>query len=234
MNRAYIFGCSHAAGTEMFDNDLDREYTHSYPALIARDLGYDIHNHAIGGGSNDAIFRALLSVLQGITDQDLIIFCWTGPDRLEFFSEPNRQWLQFAVGRSKFYRSVPHPVARQGRFIGETIPDERHWQKFLSLWQRLCPGSEGDHVYVNRTRNITAANQLAQSRGCRVINVSSFGHYREQDQALAAAWTWPLGFLGFSAWADQQHFPRTANGHYFYEAHRAFADLLLAHTPSNQ
>ena len=232
MKRAYIFGCSHAAGSEMFDHDIDREYTHSYPALIARDLGYEIHNHAIPGGSNDAIFRILSSISQDITSDDAVIFCWTGPDRSEFFSEEANQWLQFAVGRSRFNETIAHPVALQGQFVGSVVPDESTWQQFFGLWQRLCLGKRSTNSYANRTRNVTAANCVATQRTTNVINLTSFAAYCDEDWPLVKHWNWPIGRQEFCMWALQRESAHTANGHFGLETHRAYADLVLAAVPN--
>lgn len=229
MKRAYIFGCSHAAGSEMFDNDIDREYLNSYPALIARDLGYAVHNHAIPGGSNDAIFRILSSISQDITSDDAVIFCWTGPDRSEFFSEDADQWLQFSVGRTRFLETVPHPVALQGTFLPITVQDESVWQKFFGLWQQLYLGTRSVNSYTNRTRNVTAANCLATQRTANVINLTSFAAYCDEDWPLVCDWQWPLQREDFCSWCEQQQFSHTAYGHFGTDAHRAFADYVLTH-----
>ena len=227
MKKAYIFGCSHAAGSEMFDNDIDQEYTHSYPALIARDLGYEIHNHAIPGGSNDAIFRILSSMSQDITRDDAVIFCWTGPDRCEFFSEEANQWLQFAVGRSKFHKTIAHPIALQGQFVGSIIPEESTWQQFFQLWQKICLGQRSANSYANRTRNVIAANSLATSLSNTVINLTSFATYCEEDWPLVRSWHWPMQRQDFCSWAMALHSPRTENGHFDHATHRAYADIVL-------
>lgn len=228
MKRAYIFGCSHAAGSEMFDNDLDREYTHSYPALIARDLGYAVHNHAIPGGSNDAIFRILSCISQDITYEDLVILCWTGPDRCEFFSEEANQWLQFSVGRGRFHKTVAHPIALQGQFVGSIIPEQSTWQQFLQLWQKLVLGQRSTNSYANRTRNVIAANSLAISRTSSVINLTSFAPYCEEDWPLVRTLYWPMQRQDFCSWAVAQQLPRTENGHFGYDVHRTYADVVLA------
>lgn len=227
MKKAYIFGCSHAAGSEMFDHDLDQEYTHSYPALIARDLGYEIHNHAIPGGSNDAVFRILMDIHHEIDSQDLVIFCWTGPDRCEFFSEEADQWLQFAVGRDVFNETIPHPVALQGQFVGSMIPNASTWQQFFGLWQRLCLSPRSVNSYANRTRNVVAANCLAAQRTSNVLNLTSFGRYFDDHWPLVEHWNWPIGRQEFCQWALERRSAHTAWGHFGLDTHRAFADHVM-------
>lgn len=228
MKRAYIFGCSHAAGSEMFDNDIDREYTHSYPALIARDLGYVVHNHAIPGGSNDAIFRILSELIDSIDNTDLVLLCWTGPDRAEVFSEEDDQWLQFAVGRSHFNNVEPHPVARQGRYVGSRIRDEAGWNQFFQAWQRLYLGVRSRNSDINHVRNVMAANALATQRTQHVHNIKSFAGIPHEHWSMIQHWSWPVARQDFGKFAKDHGFAHTPLGHFFYDAHRAFADAILS------
>lgn len=227
MKRAYIFGCSHAAGSEMFDNDIDREYTHSYPALIARDLGYEVHNHAIPGGSNDAIFRILIDIHQSITDQDLIIFCWIGAGRVEIWNNQHQQWLQFSVGQPAFKIGEPHPVALQGRATGADIEDHRGWQHYHQAWQQRWLGIEDRNEKAQEYRNMLAAYALAETRTSRIINVRSFAGHEHAYRSTTDRFYWPIGYEEFWTWCNDRAFDRTLRGHFGAESHRAFADYVL-------
>jgi len=93
MKQALILGCSHATGSEMFPWPQETRY-HSYPAVIAQDLGYAVNNLSIPGGSNDAMFRIYE---EQKTQPDLIIACWTGFNRTEIWND--NQWQALAPGR---------------------------------------------------------------------------------------------------------------------------------------
>ena len=227
MKRAYIFGCSHAAGSEMFNNDIDREYTHSYPALIARDLGYDVCNHAIPGGSNDAIFRILLGLHRDIDDQDLIIFCWIGAGRVEIFSEPDQQYLQFSVGQQTFHILEPHDVALQGSATGQLVQDHTGWQSYHQAWQQRWLGMQDYNEKNQEYRNLLAAHSLAKSRTQRVINIRSFAGHDHPYRYLTDDFYWPIGYTEFWDYCKQRQYSHTAWGHFGFEAHRDFADLVL-------
>ena len=227
MKKAYIFGCSHAAGSEMFDNDTSREYTHSYPALVARDLGYEIRNHAIPGGSNDAIFRILLEIHQDIDPEDLIIFCWIGAGRVEIFSEPDQQWLQFSVGQQTFNVIEPDPVALQGHATGALIQDHAGWQQYHRDWQHRWLAIQDRNEKTQEYRNLLAAHALALRCTSRVMNIRSFGAYEHPYQRLTDDFYWPIGYTEFWNWCHEHHYPHTAWGHFGLEAHRAFADYIL-------
>lgn len=227
MKRAYIFGCSHAAGSEMFDNDIDQEYTHSYPALIARDLGYEVHNHAIPGGSNDAIFRILIDIHQSITDQDLIIFCWIGAGRVEIWNEQHQQWLQFSVGQPAFKIGESHPVALQGRATSVDITDHGGWQRYHRDWQQRWLGIEDRNEKAQEYRNILAAHALAETRTSRIINIRSFAGHEHAYRSTTDHFYWPIGYEEFWTWCNDRAFDRTAWGHFGLDAHRAFAEYVL-------
>jgi hypothetical protein len=227
MKKAYIFGCSHAAGSEMFDNDLDREYTHSYPALIAQDLGYEIHNHAIPGGSNDAIFRILIDIHQSITDQDMIIFCWIGAGRVEIYSDDDDQWLQFSVGRQTFNVIEPHDVARQGQATGALVRDHDGWSDYKQQWQKRWLGIADRNEKAQEYRNMLAAHYLASTRTQRIINIRSFAGYDHPYCDTARHFHWPIKHEEFWQWCHDRQFAHTDWGHFGAEAHRAFADYIL-------
>ena len=89
--QALILGCSHAAGSEMIDDDYGR--ANSYPVLLAERQGYVAHNRAIPGGSNDAVFRIFESEHR---DYNIVIACWTGHNRSEAWH--NNAWIPFGAG----------------------------------------------------------------------------------------------------------------------------------------
>jgi hypothetical protein len=70
MKRAIILGCSHAAGTEMYNG-----IACSYPVKIAEQLGYVPENYAIAGGSNDAMFRIYEEHRTRLDSSDIVIAC---------------------------------------------------------------------------------------------------------------------------------------------------------------
>ena len=86
-NKAFILGCSHAAGSEMADGK-----NKSYPCLIAEQLGYSHINLAVPGGSNDAVFRILIDNINNITINDIVIACWTGLNRTEVYDYETKVW----------------------------------------------------------------------------------------------------------------------------------------------
>jgi hypothetical protein len=187
------------------------ELSHSYPALVSQALGFETQNLAIPGGSNDAMFRLVVSDL-ALVPGDIVIACWTGWDRHELWHPEENLWLQIS-GQDRM---------RRPGGTNEYIQNESLWLDYQRHWIALA--GETKVGFWNRTRNVLALNTWAQAQGCKVINIDSFG--RTADVAWPNWVFWPAQ-QDFMAWAEEQGAPRTAWGHYYLPTHRAWADLLL-------
>jgi hypothetical protein len=144
MKKALILGCSHAEGSEMSTEEYNR--ANSYPVLLAERQGYVAHNCAIGGGSNDAMFRIFES---GFKNYNIVIACWTGHNRSEAWH--NNAWIPLAPG------------------------DKRNFGD-LDTYRQQWVVHHTDHVTgrLNKIKNIVALNTLAQAHDVPVINIDSF------------------------------------------------------------
>jgi len=225
--KAVILGCSHAAGAEMYQDPArtvqDSEsfgWLNSYPVLIAQQLGYEPENWAISGGSNDAMFRIFAEQLPRLTQQDIVIACWTGIDRTEVQHELTQQWLPMSVGQHNFNPTEPKSYARSGVNLGGRIPLETEYQHYHVVWTRFHVNPQSSRL--NKVKNILALNSLAQSHSVPVVNINSFYPVDLTDGVV-----WAVD-ESFCDWADRHGYPRTAWGHYFFNAHQAFADLVVA------
>lgn len=222
MNQAIILGCSHAAGTEMDQeiNVKDDAYgcLRSYPALIANKLKYTVRNHAIAGGSNDAMFRIGSKLLLSLDPSDIIIACWTGPHRTEIYHETNQQWLPVSLG-NPFYRTIPDDIILEGRRVGiDVLPD---YNEYRDQW---CVYTSIEQGHLNKIKNIYALNAMAHELGIKVINLESFGSVN-----LSGCPSWinrPVD-KAFCTWAEEHQYPKTKYGHYFTEAHKEFAEVVV-------
>ena len=241
MNQAFILGCSHAAGAEMRDqpgvdfsqyHSAEHYETHnSYPALIAQHLGYGIQNHAIAGGSNDAVFRIFCEHVNHMRSTDLVIACWTGPNRTELYYEKHHRWLPMPAGEAITNCVEPNDWALEGIPRLETIPDHQDYEHYGRQWL-VYQGHELQGHY-NKIKNVLALNSLAHSRSIPVINVDSFWPTRSRDprKNLLGHVKWAAADTDFWQFAKQHNFPHTPWGHYFQPAHRAFADHVLGNLP---
>lgn len=201
--KALILGCSHAAGSEMGTHDFG--CANSYPVLLAQRLGYTADNRAIGGGSNDAMFRIFQ---EQCNNYDIVIACWTGIARTELWDRKFQTWLPMA-----------HGVVLGNHNRGDLQEYGRQWAVYQGTQQS---------GHLSKTKNILALNMLAQSKRIRVINIDSF---QPVDWPKTMTWpesmSWPVVDTTFCDWANQQKFAHTEAGHYDRDAHEAFADYVL-------
>jgi hypothetical protein len=70
-------GCSFTEGYDLSDKTM------SWPFRLGKMLNTDVHNLAIGGGSNDRIFRTSVQHLHLTQDIDFLVIGWTGIARSE-------------------------------------------------------------------------------------------------------------------------------------------------------
>ena len=222
---ALILGCSHAAGALMHE---DPEYgaTNSYPVLLADMLGYQPHNHAISGGSNDAMFRIY-------TEQEkhyeLIIACWTGRDRGEYFHPTHKQWITINYGQGDSLLREPNDVLKQGKEVPQVIEDKQMYEDYGKQW--LAIEGNQQRGFNNKLKNILALNVYAQSKGSRVINIDSFdGIHEKRIRPFAYPSTvyrptnGPINeFIGY---CTRKGYPTEPRGHFFRPAHLDYAEYI--------
>jgi hypothetical protein len=240
LNKAIILGCSHAAGIEMFrgidQQGLDQRqlddygYKNSYPMLIARDLGYVPVNHAIAGGSNDAMYRIGSELIDQLSTNDVVVACWTGPTRTEIWCDEESAWVPLAPGMEHFWKISPDDIIPQGRLqYHQNIKNHNNYIGYLKQWCTF------DNYYQrwenNAVKNILALNFIAQQCKIQIINLFSFA--RITNQYIAKFGKWPLASVDFTSWALSNNHQSTANGHFLFTAHREFADNVLLELKNN-
>jgi len=230
MPRAVILGCSHAAGSEMEqDPGLAPEQQqfgfgllNSYPVHIAQDLGYSAENRAISGGSNDAMFRIFTEQLDSLTAADLVIACWTGHNRTEIWHEGHQLWLALNPGRTGFNTVRYDDQVLTGIDTGIPVSHHAEYVNYQRQWLRVGTGIAAGRL--NKIKNILALNASAADRGIRVVNIDSFAAVERFAWPATVNWAVDTTFL---SWADQHNYSKTSGQHYFFAAHRAYADLIL-------
>lgn len=232
--KALILGCSHALGAEMHKQPgwtLEPEYANvdaygamnSYPVLLAQALGYVPRNHAISGGSNDAMYRIFCDQLPQLTASDIVIACWTGGIRSEVFYESEQRWLSISHGDTHTLQIQSDTVLLQGRSTPSKIPHAEPFEHYGRQW--LIYEGYDQRGRLNKTKNILALNMLAQSHHIPVINIDSFWTVIE-DYTWPSALSWPVA-QEFVQFCREHNFPHTDWGHFFRPAHSAFAEYIL-------
>ena len=233
---ALILGCSHAAGAEMHcEPEIDlggyNQQTYgmynSYPSLIAQHLGYHPMNHAISGGSNDAMFRIWESFVNPYSNKirpDLVIACWTGCSRTEIWDYENETWQGLAAGKQAFHALKKNGSLPEGEYLPNMVSNQNELLTYQKQW--VTYHSDRWSGRLNKIKNILALNAMAYLEDIPVINLNSFDTVNE--------FLWPsnvflpMGNDDFSSWAVKTDFKNTENGHYFSEAHKMYAKKVVA------
>ena len=185
MKKALILGCSHAAGSEMnTEPDVDLlnygsryfGYFTSYPAQLAQLLGYHPLNHAIPGGSNDAIFRIFETYCNPYKERvkpDVVIACWTGGERTEIWDYEEGEWIGLAGGKTNFSKVIPDKIMLEGQDTGETLDNHND----IIAYQKQWVTHHADRWWgrMNKLKNILALNTMAAQKNIPVIILDSFG-----------------------------------------------------------
>jgi hypothetical protein len=207
MSKALILGCSHAAGAEMHpDPNVAKQL--SYPAKISSGLGYTIENCSISGGSNDAMFRIFEEHCSKLHNDDIVVACWTGSERMEIFHEQKQQWLPVVHKTPTNYDELYQDYCKQW-----TALDTWHWK-----WR------------LNKIKNIISLNTVAHALNIKVYNIDSFNIVQGFNTFdLYKHFNWPVESICFTNWCLEKKFAHTLGGHFFEDAHQAFADLVVSH-----
>jgi len=175
--KALILGCSHAEGSEMGTEEYNR--ANSYPVLLAERQGYVAHNRAIGGGSNDAMFRIFESEHK---DYNIVIACWTGRNRTEAWH--NNAWVPLAPGDK--------------RNFGDLDTYRQQW---------VVHHTDDVTGRLNKIKNIVALNTLAQAHGIPVINIDSFWPVHGYAWPSNVHWPVPVDFWEWADAQGYAHTP---------------------------
>jgi hypothetical protein len=75
--RLFTNGCSFTEGYDLPDPSM------AWPSVLSNSIKYDVNNIALGGGSNDRIFRTTIEYFNIHTAPDIAIIGWTFNDRAE-------------------------------------------------------------------------------------------------------------------------------------------------------
>ena len=234
MKKALILGCSHAAGSEMnTEPDVDLlnygkdyyGYFMSYPAQLAQLLGYHPMNHAIPGGSNDAMFRIFETYCNPYKEKvkpDIVIACWTGGKRTEVWDYEEGEWIALAGGKTNFNKREQDNIILEGKDLLEPIDNYND----IVMYQKQWITHHADRWWgrMNKLKNILALNTMAAQMGIPVINLDSFGAV--QEYTFPDSVYRPLGQIEFCNWSVDRGFNNTKAGHYFAPAHRSFANFI--------
>ena len=246
MNKCLILGCSHANGAEMhkepgfniaqynFVEQIEYGARNSYPVLLAEQLGYDPLNHSISGGSNDAMYRIASEQIHNLTDQDIVIACWTGVDRSELWHQEHRCWRPINYNNDQIHQISPNEYSLEGINIGAVVDRNQDYHEYAKQW--IVFQGHYQSGYHNKIKNVLALNCLTTSRGIRTINLDSFQGFNANPD-FSSWFPWPeTVYRPFDVHEDEfvpfclgKNYPHDPSGHFFRPAHEAYSKHVYNH-----
>jgi len=209
------FGCSFIFGTDLADATADSLYpspsSHTWPAVISRELGLSYRCHAHGGSGNLAILdRVIKNIQPGL--RDFFIINWTYIDRFDY-TDPGggptkcNDWLCLRPGdpsqvNDVYYRDI-HSEYRDKLVTLTCI------QTAISVLEQAgCPFM------------MTYMDDLMLDRKFH----TNSGIERLQD--LVRPYLIDFDGQDFLAWSRDRGFEISASQHPLESAHKAAADFL--------
>lgn len=125
-------GCSFTEGYYLDDKTM------SWPSCLGKMLNVNVHNLAVGGGSNDRIFRTSVEHLHLAQDTDLLIIGWTGIGRSEIPLH-NGSYLKITSGGSATEDMALHSNPSEEYLKDFTTKFYLwHYNKFVWVKSLLC------------------------------------------------------------------------------------------------
>ena len=231
MSKALIVGCSHAAGAQMHTGpecttkhpveQVAWEADNSYPVLLAKMLGYTAHNHAVSGGSNDAMFRICTEQIQ---HSDIVIACWTGWDRTELWHPEHDAWFNLNYSDDAIYMRKPYGGLLEGQTVPTVVDRNKEYYSYGKQWLIYEGGNEKSRL--NKIKNVLALNTLAKQHGVEVLNFDSFQGIYDFDWPSTVNRPIPTQEQEFCTWSFAQGFTTEPTGHFFLPAHQAYAEYI--------
>ena len=230
--KALILGCSHAAGAQMHTGDectirdpikqVIWEAENSYPVQLARMLGYVPLNHSLSGGSNDAMFRICTEQIHNV---DIVIACWTGWDRTELWHTEHAEWFNLNYSNEVIYKRKTYGGLLEGQTIPTLVDNNKEYHAYGKQWLIYEGGNEKSRL--NKIKNVLALNALAKQHGIEVLNFDSFQGIYDFKWPGNVYRPVPNQAEEFCSWCFDKGFATEGTGHFFLDAHTAYAKYLV-------
>lgn len=218
--RLKAFGCSFIHGTDLHDDgryDAFADYSRfTWPALLARHLGYDYSCYAKPGMGNMRILERLMTHLAA-NQRDFYVIGWSWADRFDYTGEPTHHNL------AGWRTILPHDQTKLAEFYYRDLHSELRDQ-FQTL---IC---------------IRTAIDMLKNKGCPFImtwmdrliwensNQSSPAVTDTQDYIRPYMTDW--NGKTFYEFALDGGYPISDTAHPLEEAHEAAANALITRLDS--
>jgi hypothetical protein len=104
------FGCSFIFGTDLADDGSGEPYTKSsqltWPALLAKDLGFEYCCYARPGSGNLRILEKVLTQASDSTSNNLFVIGWTWIDRFDYTVDSTGRDHLYDLANCNLWRTV--------------------------------------------------------------------------------------------------------------------------------
>ena len=219
MTRLFIIACSHGMGCEIEGEGIghftDVNLNNCYGKLVADHFGYTSVNLSWPGGSNDRIHRVVHSLLFGeyeffgniytANENDKFLIQWTGPDRIEIKTSDGYQ--NFSVGMG---------------FEGIN-PDGTKWvvsKKNRNFYDHYIDYiADPEYTNMLKLKNILSVQHMLQKTKHQYwMTESDRSVYNDRFLIKIPYWEYLVS----------KGYPRTPAQHFGADAHREWADLIIA------
>lgn len=208
-NSVKSFGCSFIFGTDLADDGRDSMCATasalSYPALIAKHLGYQYQCFAKGGSGNLLVHERILSQIDSSTSNDLFVVNWTYIDRFDYFTDQWRSLMPIDTD----LRAVTYFGCLQHDYKDKLVTLQCIDHAVMKLQQHRIP-------FV-----MTYMDHL-------IFDTIWYGNSAlEHLQRAVKPWLDTFDGLNFLQWSKRQGFAISDTEHPLEQAHVAAADMLL-------
>jgi hypothetical protein len=239
-----IAGCSNAAGSEIdgtFDSVYNRQ--HSFGNLLASRLGYTPINAAMGGTSNPAIARTVLSWFKQKYDPStmdvFVLIAWSEAIRIDYPS-PFRVDYTDQNSTADFYTAVTENFMQINAGWPGVSDEEKtivsYWQKFQAQQEVVC-----------QTTTVNAVLQMQyflNMVGCKYLMCNTMCVFTDQYKQLQFYYDLIDTTRYMHAFDDSKSFywyyrnlgyvnPKAQYWHHDETPHALYADQLLEFVKSS-
>lgn len=211
------FGCSFIFGSELSDDGRNGRYATgsrlTWPAHVARHLGYDYLTYARPGSGNLQIAERVLSQL-ATNEQALFVIGWTYIDRFDYVNINNPTKWPGLPWSTLLPVDVTDPAKTYYRDLHSEIRDKLTTLMSIrvvidTLKQKNCPFimTYMDDLMLDQQWNTTPA-------------VTDLQNYIRPHMTTFEG-------LNFQQWSKKNGHPITAIGHPLESAHAAAGELII-------
>ena len=216
------FGCSFVFGSDLDDCDNSpprpKNSNQTWPAHLAKRLGYEYQCYARPGGGNLQIAEQVLNQLEVSLDSDLFVIAWTWIDRFDY-------WTDSCVLGTDFYKTnwktiSPGDTEELSKLYYQNLHTEYRDKLTTLMNMKLII----DTLKQKRIPFVmTYMDQLVFDKQWHVsASILALQSYVQSYMTTFEGQT-------FLDWSRSHAYPESVAWHPLEQAHQAAADYLIEH-----